>query len=105
MGKTLTNLSVILGLITIAFGGFYLYTQYGTSSLGTSANSQNMLNETKIFIERGEILQKTTLDIGFFEDERFRSLRSYTTPINEYPIGRPDPFSSTNPNTVVEDNS
>ena len=98
MGKTATNLSVVLGLITVAFGGFYLYTQYEGSSLDFAVSeqtTQNMLNNTRVFIERGDVLEQITLDINFFEDERFRSLHSYTTPIEERPIGRQDPFADT----------
>lgn len=96
MGKTATNLSVVLGLITIVFAGYYLFTQKDGVSSGTSISEQtmqNMLNNTSVFIERRQILDSTQLDLSFFEDRRFRSLKSYTTPIQERPIGRPDPFA------------
>lgn len=99
MGNTVKNLSVVLGVVTIAFGGFYLYTQYSGSGKDFYVGdqiTQNMLNNTKIFIERGDILNRTTLDINFFEDDRFNSLRNYSTPIDEQPVGRKDPFADVN---------
>lgn len=97
MGKTATNLIVVLGLITVAFGGYYLYTQHGEDlSFQTDTEAmQNILRETNAFIAYGRTLNSITLDIDLFEDERFRSLRSFTTPIQDRPIGRPDPFADT----------
>ena len=96
MGKTATNLSIVLGLITIAFAGYYLYTQRSASILASSPSDQtmqNMLNNTKSFIEYRQLLDKIVLDTQFFEDPKFTSLRSFTTEIIEQPIGRPNPFS------------
>lgn len=98
MGKTATNLSIILGLITIVFAGYYLYTQKSTDSFSLDTNKQtmeNMLNNTGVFIERRQVLDQVELNVALFEDARFRSLRSFTTPIQERPIGRPDPFADT----------
>lgn len=95
MGKTATNLVVILGLITLAFGGYYLYTQEGVPGLSFNENDQtmqDMLSQTRTFIQHRQVLDQIELDTAFFEDPRFRSLRSYTTPIEERPIGRPNPF-------------
>lgn len=96
MGKTATNLSIILGLITVAFAGYYMYTQQASSGLMFDDNQQtmqNMLNNTRIFIQHRQALDSVKMDISFFEDERFQSLRSFSTPIQEQPIGRPDPFA------------
>lgn len=97
MGKSATNLIVLLGLVVIAFAGYYLYTrqsgslQFRTDDLIT----QDMLRNTKQFIDYGETLERVNLDVSFFEDDRFRSLRSFTTSIQDRPIGRPDPFAET----------
>jgi len=95
MNKTTTNLILALGVITIAFAGYYFYTQQssGISFTQNDQTLQNMLNNTQVFIERRQTLDQVELDIGFFEDERFQSYRSYTTPIEERPVGRADPFS------------
>lgn len=96
MGKTATNLAIALGLITVVFAGYYVYTQSSQPALDFSENQQtlqNMLNNTKVFIERRQVLDKVSLNIGLFEDDRFQSLRSFTTPIQERPVGRPNPFA------------
>jgi len=99
MGKTATNLSVILGLITMAFAGYYIYTQQTMFNPDFDTNEemmQAMLSNTAIFIERSETLSQVHLGIDLFEDSRFLSLRSYTSPIQSRPIGRPDPFAEVN---------
>jgi len=96
MGKTATNLSIVLGLVTVVFAGYYLYTQKDTASLGFSnevPNMENVLNNTKVFIDRRQMLDQVGFNVDFFEDRRFLSLRSFTKPIQERPIGRPDPFA------------
>jgi hypothetical protein len=95
MGKSTTNIIVILGFITIAFAGYYLYGQK-YQVLATSANTeatQEMLRNAQIFIGHRETLSKVKLDIAFFEDARLQSLDSYTTPVKEQPVGRANPFS------------
>lgn len=95
MGKTATNLVVILGIITVGVAGYYLYNQQTTSGVDFNSNEQavqDMLKNTQAFIGYGQTLREVKLDLGFFEDDRFRSLRSYTTQIHERPIGRPNPF-------------
>lgn len=98
MGKSATNISIVLGLMTIAFAGYYIYIQNNTTSLDLDSNEvtmENMRSNTRVFIERRQVLDQIELNIGFFEDKRFRSLRSFTKPIQERPIGRPDPFAET----------
>lgn len=95
MGKTATNIIVVLGLITVAFAGYYMYTSSGAAmlQLGNAPIDQSMLNNTKIFIQHRQTLSQVQMDISLFEDERFLSLRDFSTPIVERPIGRPDPFA------------
>ena len=96
MGKTMTNLSIVLGLITVAFAGYYLYLQKDSSTLNIESSEetmQNMMNKTQKFIQHRQTLDKVRLDMNIFEDKRFVSLRSFSTPIEEQPIGRPDPFA------------
>ena len=98
MGKTATNLSIVLGLIAIAFAGYYMYTQKDASSLDFTTDQvtmENMLSNTRVFIERRQILDGVRLDVAFFENSKFRSLHSFSTPILERPIGRANPFAET----------
>ena len=105
MGKTATNLAVVLGLITVAFAAYYIYTQEGSSLVDDEQNRQtmqNMLQKTQAFIGYGQTLKTVDLDVNIFEDERFNSFRSYTTPIQERPIGRTDPFDDP---VIIESNN
>ncbi len=98
MGKTATNLAVLLGLTTIVFAGYYLFTQEGSDSLVSNTDTQtmeNMLNNTRVFIERRKVLDSMELNVGLFEDDKFRSLKTFTKPVQEQPIGRSDPFADT----------
>ena len=100
MSNTAKNLIVILGLITVAFAGYFMFTQQSATTLRFSTNDQvlqNMLSNSQLFIERRQQLEQVTLDTAFFEDERFGSLRSFDKPIVEQPIGRSDPFATVVP--------
>ncbi|MCA9354047.1 MAG: hypothetical protein KC877_00830 [Candidatus Kaiserbacteria bacterium] len=96
MSKTAVNLIIVLGLITVAFAGYYLYTQKSATTLDFDSNRptfDNMIANTRAFIERGKVLDGVQMNVGLFDDERFTSLRSYRTDIVEPPIGRSDPFA------------
>lgn len=96
MGKTATNLTMILGLITLAYGGYYLYNKTigGNTTFDTNEQTmQNMLKNTQVFIEYESVLNKIRLDLSLFEDPRLLSLRSYATPIRESTVGKNDPFA------------
>jgi hypothetical protein len=97
MGKIITNLVIVLGFITIAFAGYYMLVQQGESGLGFNSSEQlmqNMLSNTQMFISRRQALDRVDLirSVGIFEDSQFRSLRSFSTDIEERPIGRENPF-------------
>lgn len=106
MGKAATNLSIVLGLITVVFAGYYLYTQNDGIGLGTTVSEQtkeNMLRDTQAFAERSQILKtQITMDTDFFKDEKFNSLRSFSTDYMKTNVGRTDPFSET---TIVMPNT
>ena len=94
------NLTVILGLITVAFAGYFMFTQQSATILSFDTNDQvlqNMLANSQLFIQRRQELEQISLDLSFFNDERFQSLRSFSNPVIEQPIGRADPFATVNP--------
>jgi uncharacterized protein YneF (UPF0154 family) len=99
MGKIITNLVIILGFITIAFAGYYIFIQQGESALDYNSNEQtmqNMLNNTQVFISRRQALDRVDLNsaVAIFDDAQFRSLRSFATPVQERPVGRENPFAT-----------
>lgn len=99
MGKIITNLVIILGFATVAFAGYYIFIQQGNSVLDFDSNDQtmqNMLNNTQVFISRRQELDRVNLSsaVRIFDDAAFRSLRSFSTPVQERPVGRENPFNS-----------
>jgi hypothetical protein len=101
MGNTAKNIITLLGVVVIGVGGYWVYTQEATTNFaGSDTTMQNMLNRTQVFIERRQLLDAAQLDVSLFEDQRFRSLQSYTTPIVEQPVGRANPFEATEGDTA-----
>jgi hypothetical protein len=104
MSAAAKNLIALLGLATVAFAGYYLYSQQSATTLSTESGDQSleqMLMKTQVFIERRQSLDKVVIDSTLFEDERFRSLRAFTKPVEDMPVGRPNPFAETNQNEII----
>ena len=105
MGDSAKNIAIILGIITIGIGGYWLYSQQVASVpdfASTEKTMQNMLNRTQVFIERRQQLEQVALDISFFQNESFQSLTSYSTDISSYSVGRTNPFAETEEITATE---
>jgi hypothetical protein len=93
----LKNVLLLMGLVTVLFVGYYIYSQIGSdliSTQDTEAEYSKMLLNTQVFIERREELSRIKIDTGFFEDQSFRSLQSNSDPIKQINVGRTDPFAS-----------
>jgi hypothetical protein len=94
MNTVKNNIISILGLLTISFAAFYLYTQSITpSSDAEDVALQQMLANTEIFIARSQELNSMRFDLTVLENERFRTLQSYTKPVESQPTGRTNPFT------------
>ena len=94
MGKSSKNIFIILGIITVACGGYYFVAQRGVADPGVSESKlQQMLTSTQAFIQYRQTLNQITFDFTLFEDDRFRTLRSYSEPVEPKPEGRPNPFA------------
>lgn len=101
MSNTLRNLLIVLGLLTLGYGAYYLYTSRESTTPDqrlSDAEFQSMLNETRAFIERRQELESMQFDVSFLADERFRNLESNTEPLNEVLPGRNNPFAEVNTN-------
>lgn len=95
MSSSVKNIVVILIFFTLVLAGYFAYQQRGAASLSFSETdqvTQNVLNRTQVFIERGAVLSELSIDLRLFEDERFRSLQSYSEPVPDLPVGRENPF-------------
>ncbi len=88
------NIVAILVLATVAFLGYYLYSQKDQVELALegSAATEEVFVDVQRYIERRSVLDAITLDTSIFAEERFRSLVGYPTEVKEQPIGRPNPF-------------
>jgi len=93
MDKSATSIAIILGVITIAFAGVYFYTERNSTLVDPQINKQTVLNQTRDYISNTSALNRIKLDYSFFEDQRLLSLQSFSTPIADSPIGRPNPFA------------
>jgi len=100
MNGTIKNVAIVLGILTVAFGGYYFYVQYAASDTNSATENklvQDMLSHTQIFISRSQELDQMPFDLSIFEDKRFRSLQEFTSPVKDQPAGRPDPFAAAAP--------
>jgi len=94
MSAKIQHLIDLLGIILIAFLGYYLYTQNNNSQLMNGTIDNQVALETSLFLERLIILQGISLDDSLFSNSRFQSLVDFSEPIIPQPIGRDNPFSS-----------
>jgi len=107
MNSGFKNITIALGIITIAFAGYYLYSQQADPLMfGTNdAMMESMLMNTQVFIERREQLSAIKLDTSLFDDYRFQSLVSYREDIIPRQQGRMNPFDLPEPPPVsLQDN-
>jgi hypothetical protein len=95
MSNVTKNIVTILGVLTIAFAGYYFYMQKAAVDISATDDFalQQMLASTEIFIVRSQELDQMSFDLSVFEDPRFRTLRTFATPVEEQPVGRTNPFA------------
>lgn len=102
MSPAIKYIAIALGLATVAYAGYYFFLSDNNGAPVSFSTSdvmmQNMLANSQLFIDRRQALEAVRLDTVLFTDARFLSLRAYTTPIQEQPIGRNDPFAPVRPN-------
>ena len=99
------NLLVVLGVFTVGYAGYFLYTQQSALTLdGGSENDavyMNILATTEVFIVRSQELSSIDLDLAVLDDPRLRSLRRFTKDVEEQPIGRNNPFAEAESTTFI----
>jgi hypothetical protein len=91
MNSSSKNLVTILLLVTLVFGGYYMYAQ--NSSELTDLVPVEISADAQIFLERSAALSSITIKNDLFEDPVFRSYKSYTVPPEAEPVGRENPFA------------
>jgi hypothetical protein len=101
MNSTLKNLFIILGLLTIGYAAYYVYSarqEMTTNDTLSDAQFEAMLNSTQVFIERRQSLNEMELDVNFLNDERLRNLEANQAGRIEVTAGRNNPFAETGNN-------
>lgn len=97
MSDTLKNLVVGILFIGVVAAGYFMYTQRDSATLtldGMSPRSEDLVARTQVFIDRRAELETLKLDIAFFQDARFSSLRSYSTIVPDQNVGRVNIFEA-----------
>lgn len=95
MNSVTKNIVTILGVLTVAFAGYYFYAQKASLEPVTDDLAlQDMLAKTGVFIGHSQELDKMSFDLTVFEDERFKTVRSFAGPVEEQSVGRTNPFAS-----------
>lgn len=104
MTNTIKNLLVALGIITVAFAGYYFFLQDSSPVLRTSESNrqlEQMLARTQEFVVHRQILDTIDLDTTILQSNEFRSLRTMSPRPGEFPVGRANPFVVTAPERPV----
>jgi hypothetical protein len=98
MTPFIKNILVVLGILTVGFAGYYFYSQRNLLGIqgedGNEVVYTNMLANTEVFIARSQELNVMNLDLSVLDDPRFTSLKAFSRPIEDQPVGKTDPFSS-----------
>jgi len=96
MSNTAKNLLIVLGVITVAFAGYYFLIQDSAIVLRTPESErqlQQMLVRTQEFVGHREVLDAINLDLNILQSNEFRNLQSFSPEPREYPFGRSNPFT------------
>lgn len=96
MQNIIKNLATVLGIATVAFGGYYLYAQKPALDSDLAASEQTMqsiLANTELFIAHSQELDQIGLELSVLEDPKFRSLQTVSAPLQEQSVGRQNPFA------------
>ena len=95
MSQTLQKVLIAGGAIGLIFLGYKLFVQPSQFDLVEGAVNplaDSVLVKTQAFIERRAQLDQVTIDGRLFADARFTSLRSYSSPLSEQPLGKASLF-------------
>ena len=95
MSNLTKNIVIVLGLATVGFAAYFVFMKQEDPVVSFETNEamlESMLANSQLFIERRQNLETISLGTDLFDDERFTSLRSYSRPVEEQSVGRPNPF-------------
>jgi hypothetical protein len=95
MSQGLKNIFVLGLVVTLLVLAYFLFLQPNPELAigGDDAQSAAVLAQAQLFVERRTQLTNAEMDIDFFNDERFISLKSYKTPEPDQLLGKSDLFA------------
>jgi hypothetical protein len=96
MSSFLQNTLFIGGFILIAGIGYFLYTHNAPLRTQDADVSQQIAAQSEDFLKRLNELKAIRLSGDIFADPRFTTLSHYSQPVSPTPIGRTNPFDTTN---------
>jgi hypothetical protein len=105
MNKSITNIIVLIGLSITAVAGYFVFSQNSSPFLETSFSdqqTQDLIASSQLFIDRSRTLSAISMDMSIFADPVFNSLKSYSPPPSEFPIGRSNPFKPVSATAPVQ---
>lgn len=91
MTPILKNIVMLAVLAVVLYIGYQMFIAGNSNNLdiGGSATAQGALIEkTQEFMNRRAMLTSVILDVDFLKDNRFTSLRSFSTAVPEQSVGR-----------------
>lgn len=96
MSGRLQNLIIALGLVVLAYLGYYLYSNNSDAVLRSdnAAVANQAASESAEFLRRLNDLKTIELRADIFSDPEFQSLQSNVRPVEELGVGRENPFVS-----------
>ena len=92
MKSILSTLFTILALLITVGLGYYLYVQRGIEDVSNTGLEADISTEAALFLARLNEIQEIQLSSEVLSDARFTSLLTYSTPIQDEPLGRENPF-------------
>jgi hypothetical protein len=98
MSKTFKNLLIILSILTVAAGAYYLFSSGSalTASVTQSpANLNAQLLLAEEFVNWQRVLEQIDIDSTVLTGDEFRSLQALVSDPELFSVGRPDPFLPT----------
>jgi hypothetical protein len=88
-----SNKMIWLLAATVAFAGYYFYSINDSSSLNLDETvTPEVQANAALFLARLSILDSIAIETEVFDNKVFQSYRTYTLPLPEQLVGRPNPF-------------
>jgi hypothetical protein len=94
MSNTMKNTLVVLGVVALAYFGYYLQMQnsMNTLSFKGGADTESAYQRTQSFLQYQAELSKVTLDDIVLTDVHFLERKKFSPELENEELGRENPF-------------